>query len=113
MPITLLGRDPPRQTVNQICRVLEPAGMVRRGTGPVGKIVNGITILARGRTVGQAREGGQAFYLCSLTWVFPLSVERFSLERGACDGRDALVAAFVLQVRKHRMRASTGELLRG
>jgi hypothetical protein len=30
----------PRQTVNQICRGLEGAEMVRRGTGPDGKIVN-------------------------------------------------------------------------
>jgi hypothetical protein len=30
----------PRQTVNQICRALERAGMVRRRQGPDGKIVN-------------------------------------------------------------------------
>lgn len=30
----------PRQTVNQICRALERAGMVRRRPGPDGKIVN-------------------------------------------------------------------------
>src|SRR5216684_3433416 len=30
----------PRQRVNQICRALEQAGMVRRRTGPDGKIVN-------------------------------------------------------------------------
>lgn len=30
----------PRQAVNQICRALERAGMVRRRPGPDGKIVN-------------------------------------------------------------------------
>jgi hypothetical protein len=30
----------PQQTVNQICQALERAGMVRRRTGPDGKIVN-------------------------------------------------------------------------
>jgi len=30
----------PRQTVNQVCRALERAGMVRRTPGPDGKIVN-------------------------------------------------------------------------
>jgi hypothetical protein len=30
----------PRQTVNQICRALEHAGMVRRRSGPDGKIIN-------------------------------------------------------------------------
>jgi hypothetical protein len=30
----------PRQTVNQICRALEHAGMVRRRPGPDGKIFN-------------------------------------------------------------------------
>src|ERR1700722_1824310 len=30
----------PRQTVNQACRALERAGMVRRRPGPDGKIVN-------------------------------------------------------------------------
>ena len=30
----------PRQTVNQVCRALERAGMVRRRPGPDGKIVN-------------------------------------------------------------------------
>jgi DNA-binding IclR family transcriptional regulator len=30
----------PRQTVNQICRALERAGMVRRRAGPDGKVVN-------------------------------------------------------------------------
>ena len=30
----------PRQRVNQVCRALERAGMVRRGPGPDGKIVN-------------------------------------------------------------------------
>jgi DNA-binding GntR family transcriptional regulator len=30
----------PRQRVNQVCRALERAGMVRRRPGPDGKIVN-------------------------------------------------------------------------
>src|SRR6185437_7993058 len=30
----------PRQTVNQVCRALEHAGMVRRRPGPDGKIIN-------------------------------------------------------------------------
>ena len=30
----------PRQAVNQICRALEHAGMVRRRPGPDGKIIN-------------------------------------------------------------------------
>ncbi len=30
----------PRQTVNQVCRALERAGMVRRRPGPDGKVVN-------------------------------------------------------------------------
>ena len=46
----------PRQTVNQICRSLERAGVLRRYTGAEGKIVNELTGQRDPRDV---REGPQ------------------------------------------------------
>src|ERR1700724_485541 len=48
------SRDPPRQTVNQVCRRLESAGELVRGPGDSGKLLN-VPVWGSVRLKGHAR----------------------------------------------------------